>query len=141
MSSPPSARIQRAFQISLVNAVLGNDRIAREFGLLVTDTQALHLLILRSDVRSAKELSRTTGMPTSTVTRVLDRLEAAGYLRRVPDPGDRRRINVELIPERIAPLINHYGQYIEHLARVNDNFAEEELEIVARYLEQAGGTF
>lgn len=141
MSSPPSARIQRAFQVSLVNAVLGNDRIAREFGLLVTDTQALHLLVLRSDVRNAKQLSRTTGMPTSTVTRVLDRLEAAGYLRRVPDPIDRRRINVELIPEKIEPLMNHYSQYVENLARVNENFADDELEIVARYLEQAGGTF
>lgn len=141
MSSPNSARIQRAFQVSLVNAVLGNDRIARKFGLLVTDTQALHLLVLRDDVRSAKQLSRTTGMPTSTVTRVLDRLETAGYLRRVPDPTDRRRINVELIPEKIEPLINQYGEYIEHLARVNDNFTEDELEIVARYLEQAGGAF
>ena len=31
MSSPNGARIQRALQGALVNAVLGNERIAREF--------------------------------------------------------------------------------------------------------------
>lgn len=80
MSSRNSIRIQKALQGALVNAVLGNERIAREFDLLVTDLQTLHLLVLREDVRTPKQLSEATGLPTSTVTRVLDRLEEAGYV-------------------------------------------------------------
>lgn len=141
MSSPNSDRIQRALQGALVNAVLGNERIAREFDLLVTDLQTLHLLVLREDVRTPKQLSDTTGLPTSTVTRVLDRLEAAGYLRRAHDPQDRRRINIELVTEKIEPIINRYGQYTDTLDQTNAEFTEEELEIVARYLEQTSSTF
>jgi DNA-binding MarR family transcriptional regulator len=32
------------------------------------------------------------------VTGVIDRLERAGYARRVPDPGDRRRVRIEVTP-------------------------------------------
>ncbi|MEV1128787.1 helix-turn-helix domain-containing protein [Agromyces sp. NPDC049794] len=141
MSSPNGARVQRALQGALVNAILGNERIARDFGLLVTDLQTLHLLVLRDDVRTPKRLSRTTGMPTSTVTRVVDRLEASGYLRRVNDPQDRRRINIELVMDRIEPIIIRYGQFTDALEQTHAEFTEEELGIVARYLEQTGSTF
>ncbi|WGW12525.1 MarR family transcriptional regulator [Saxibacter everestensis] len=141
MSSPNSTRIQRAFQGALVNAVLGNERIAREFDMLVTDLQTLHLLVLREDVRTPKQLSQTAGLPTSTVTRVLDRLEAVGYLRRAHDPQDRRRINIELIAEKIAPIISRYEKYTDTIDRTNAEFTEEELGTVARYLEQTSSTF
>lgn len=141
MSSPNGARIQRAQQNALVNAVLGNERIAREFGLLVIDLQTLHLLVLRKNVRTPKQLSQAMSMPNSTVTRVLDRLESGGYLRRLHDPVDRRRINIELIPEAIEPVNRRYDQYSDALSDVNANFTEDELGIVARYLEQTSSTF
>lgn len=141
MSSPNGARIQRAQQNALVNAVLGNERIAREFGLLVIDLQTLHLLVLREDVRTPKQLSQTTNLPNSTVTRVLDRLENAGYLRRVHNSEDRRRINIELIAKAIEPVNSRYEQYADALNDANANFTEEELGIVARYLEQTSSTF
>lgn len=141
MSSPNGARIQRAQQHALVNAVLGNERIAREFGLLVTDLQTLHLLILRPDVRTPKRLGQTTGLPNSTVTRVLDRLEKQGYVRRLHDPKDRRRINIELIAEAVEPINNRYAQYSDALEEVHTKFSEKELGIIARYLEQTSETF
>ncbi|MBO3090080.1 MarR family winged helix-turn-helix transcriptional regulator [Cellulomonas dongxiuzhuiae] len=141
MSSPNGDRIRRAFQGALVNAVLGNERIARELDLLVTDLQTLHLLVLREDVRTPKQLSRTTGLPTSTVTRVLDRLESAGYVRRVRDPQDRRRINIELVAEMIEPIIGRYDQYTQSLERTDAEFSEDELGVVARYLERTASTF
>lgn len=141
MSSPNGARIQRAQQNALVNAVLGNERIAREFGLLVIDLQTLHLLVLRGNVRTPKQLSQITNLPNSTVTRVLDRLENAGYLRRVHNSEDRRRINIELIAEAIEPVNSRYEQYADTLNDANANFTEEELGIVARYLEQTSSTF
>lgn len=141
MSSANGERIQRALQAALVNAVLGNERIAREFDMLVTDLQTLHLLVLREDARTPKKLSQTTGLPTSTVTRVLDRLEAAGYLRRAHDAQDRRRVNIDLLPEKIQPIIDRYAQYSATLDEANAEFSEDELELVARYLERTGTTF
>jgi DNA-binding MarR family transcriptional regulator len=141
MSSSSSSRIQRAFQSALVNAVLTNERIAREFGLSITDLQTLHLLVLREDVRTPKQLSQTTGLPSSTVTRVLDRLEDSGYLRRRHDTTDRRQINIELVIDAIEPIIGRYGQYADTLEQINIQFSEEELDTVAHYLEQTSDTF
>ncbi len=134
-------RIGRAMQVQLVNSVLGNERIAREFGLLVTDLQTLHLMVLREDVRTPGQLSEASGLPTSTVTRVIDRLETAGFVRRVNDPTDRRRTNLELAHERIAPIVDHYAQLSTAHADINEEFTDEELDVVARYLERVSSFF
>ncbi len=41
------------------------------------------------------DLSRYLGVKTSSVTAMIDRLETAGHLRRVPSASDRRRLTVE----------------------------------------------
>ena len=48
--------------------------------------------------RSAAVLGRTTGGMSLT----LDRLQAAGLVRRLPDPADRRRVVVEATDEGVA---------------------------------------
>ncbi len=40
------------------------------------------------------DLSRQVGLPPSTLTAVIDRLEAMGYLVRTPSPADRRSVLV-----------------------------------------------
>jgi DNA-binding MarR family transcriptional regulator len=141
VANPHSERIQRAFQTALVNAVLGNDRIAREFGLMVTDTQALHLLVLRDDIRNAKQLSQATGISTSTISRVIDRLEQAGYLHRRPDPADRRSARLELDMAKVQPLIDRYAEYVTHLEKVNAGYTDDQLALIAGYLERTTGLF
>ena len=44
------------------------------------------------------------GLTTGAVTRVIDRLEQAGYVRRTTDPADRRRVVIEVVPERVATV-------------------------------------
>ena len=73
----------------------------RLLGLNRTDTRCLDI-IERLDGVSAGRLASEAGLSTGAVTTVLDRLERAGYARRVPDPGDRRRVLVELTPRRAA---------------------------------------
>ncbi|QKW37819.1 MarR family transcriptional regulator [Actinomadura sp. NAK00032] len=141
MASSHAERIQRAFQVSLVNAVLGNDRIAKEAGLMVTDTQALHLLMLRDDIRNAKQLSDATGISTSTVSRTIDRLERAGYLRRVPDPADRRSARLELDVTKVRPLVDRYAEYVSHLEKVNADYTDDQLDLIAGYLEKTNNLF
>lgn len=48
---------------------------------------------------SAGDLAVESGLTTGAVTGVIDRLERAGFARRVADPDDRRRIRVEVTPE------------------------------------------
>lgn len=135
MSDELVMQVRTALQYQLVHAILGNERVAREHGLRVTDLQTLHLMVLRPDVRTPRQISDTTGMPTSTVTKLLDRLEQTGYVRRAADPTDRRKTRIELVAEAIAPLQTLYGKADTEVDSLSRQFSPEELSIVIRYLE------
>ncbi|MGP6175124.1 MarR family winged helix-turn-helix transcriptional regulator [Corynebacterium sp. A21] len=135
------ARVRIALQRQLVDAVLGNEMVARQHGLLVTDLQTLHLLVLREDVRTPRQISATTGMPASTVTKLVDRLEAAGYLRRTADPNDRRRTILELVPEKIEPLRHLYGRSDDEFDALTRTFNHSELETIISYLESVSAFY
>src|SRR4029079_19040104 len=57
----------------------------------------------RSAPLAPTALARLLGFTTGGVTTVLDRLEKAGYIRRRPDPGDRRRQLVANTEATAAP--------------------------------------
>lgn len=71
-----------------------HDAVAEYFGVNRTDIRCLDILDLRG-TRTAGELAAEMGLSTGAVTAMLDRLEKAGYVRRVRDPADRRRVLVE----------------------------------------------
>ena len=58
-------------------------------------------------------LAELMGLTSGAMTSVLDRLESAGYVRRVRDTGDRRRVHVELTPK----LHERAWPYYQPLAR------------------------
>lgn len=67
----------------------------RALGINSTDGRCLDI-VDRRGILSAGQLATEAGLTTGAVTAVLDRLEERGLVRRVPDPGDRRRILVEV---------------------------------------------
>jgi DNA-binding MarR family transcriptional regulator len=46
--------------------------------------------------RSPGELAKHAGLSSGAMTNRLDKLEAAGLVRRLPDPGDRRALLIEI---------------------------------------------
>jgi DNA-binding MarR family transcriptional regulator len=68
---------------------------ALRFGLNRTDLRALDL-IGQAGTTSPTALAAQLGMSTGATSTVLDRLEAAGYARRAPDPDHRRRTLVRM---------------------------------------------
>ena len=77
--------------------------VAIRFGLSESDIETLEALI-DMGASTAGRLSELTGLTSGAVTRVIDRLEQAGFVRRVADPADRRRVIVEAIPEKVAAV-------------------------------------
>jgi MarR family transcriptional regulator for hemolysin len=70
-----------------------NDALAQAGGSLPV---WLILTTLRSEAHASQhELARAIGIEGPTLTRHLDQLEAAGLVRRVPQPDDRRAVRVE----------------------------------------------
>jgi DNA-binding MarR family transcriptional regulator len=78
------------------------DNLAAErLGVNRTDLHCLNIIESRSGL-TAGELAAEAGLTTGAITGVVDRLERAGYARRVRDPTDRRKISVEVTPQFYA---------------------------------------
>lgn len=81
----------------------------------------LHLLEPGRPVPMGK-LARTLACDKSNVTGLIDRLEARGYIRRLPSPDDRRVKVLELTPagcRRREALQQHLKSAIVPLARLS----------------------
>ena len=128
-------RILLALRHTIANSVLTNDAIARKVGLSVVDSQVLHLLSLSAEPMTAGELAAAAGLPSSTATRVVDRLESGGYVVRTYDARDRRKVYVEPVPDRLAELAGEYDQIAAGMGQVLARFSAAQLEVVARFLE------
>lgn len=73
------------------------EEITGEFGLPMADYLVLGVIRGAPDGRSAPTpIAEVLGRTTGGMTLTLDRLVAAGWVRRSPDPADGRRVVVEL---------------------------------------------
>ena len=141
MSSPDSTtealtdRIAAGMRSVIADAVLTNERIARGVGLNVVDLQTFGIILGSGRAMSAGEISAATDLPTSTTTRVIDRLEKIGFVRRASDPSDRRKVVVEAIPSRLDDFQDAYAEILDDMRALHEDFDTHELEVVARYLE------
>jgi DNA-binding MarR family transcriptional regulator len=77
------------------------EKTLAEFGLAEGEWKVLTHLRLAPPTyrRSAGQLAKRTELSSGAMTNRLDRLEQAGHVRRLPDPGDRRGVLVELTKE------------------------------------------
>lgn len=88
------------FQIAKTHQAAMNflsDRTA-PYGLTVVQSMVLAFLSDADGVTSA-ELGARTQLDSATLTGIIDRLEAAGYVRRGKHPSDRRAVLVLLTEE------------------------------------------
>jgi DNA-binding MarR family transcriptional regulator len=79
----------------------GDNRFLNEFGLTRTQYTALQMLDAHHGQRLV-DLAAALLCERSTITRVVDRLEEAGFVRRHADAEDRRSQRVVLTPEGVS---------------------------------------
>lgn len=127
-------RIAAAMQEVISSAVLTNERIARSIGLNVVDFQTYGVLLRNGEPMTPGQVSQVTELPSSTTTRVLDRLEAKGLVERRPDPADRRKVCVHARPLDDERVASAYADILRQMREVHGRFTVTELETVARYL-------
>ncbi|EFE67840.1 MarR family winged helix-turn-helix transcriptional regulator [Streptomyces viridosporus] len=96
---------------SMASQALFNQALADHLGLHPTDLQCLNLLTLEGGPVTTGRIAELTGLTTGSATRLVDRLERAGYVVRERDEGDRRRVLVATVPERAA----EFGRVWERL--------------------------
>ncbi len=71
------------------------------FGVSIGQLPAL-LALYERDGRTQAELARAVGVEQPTMAATLRRMERDGLIRRIPDPGDRRRARVQLTDRALA---------------------------------------
>ena len=107
--------------------------IAIRLGLSESDIDALELLI-DTGAATAGKLAELMGLTSGAVTRLVDRLEQAGYVRRVTDPADRRRVVIEVVPERVATIESLLESLERAAAAEVDRYSPEQLATINDFL-------
>lgn len=114
--------------------VVLSQMVATRVGLNSTDMECLDLLSQEGPT-TARRLSEVTGLSTGSVTSLIDRLERAGYVRRTPNPRDRRSILVEPLTDRIARDIGpYYASISQAMAQIYTEYSDEDLSRIHDFL-------
>ncbi|HZD04177.1 MAG TPA: MarR family transcriptional regulator [Longimicrobiales bacterium] len=117
------------------NLLLYHRRQAEKLGLNPTDSRAMGYLGETGPIPAGR-LAELMGLTTGAVTGVLDRLEAAGVVRRRKDPGDRRRVLV-------APVVGRrdgeagrrlFAPLARPLAELARTYGEDELDVILDFV-------
>jgi DNA-binding MarR family transcriptional regulator len=133
----PADRIVLEIRKFIASAIFFNAQAAEKAGLGLTDMQMLHVLQLHGPATPSR-LAAETRLSSGGVTVALDRLEKAGYIRREPNPADRRSLLVTLIPSTLARLAAHYEGVERETRRLIATLPRRDLEAVIRFFETLG---
>lgn len=108
--------------------------VADATGMCPSDHKAVEL-ILHSGGMTAGELSAETGLASASVTSLIDRLESRGYVRRVRDRHDRRRVTVEAVPEQLDELATLFVPLKRGVRNLLRKYDENQLTAIRDFLE------
>jgi DNA-binding MarR family transcriptional regulator len=110
-----------------------DDAVAAILGLNPTDQRCLGVLVLRGTM-TAGRLAEHASVSPGAMTASLDRLERTGYVRRLRDDEDRRRVLVEATPEAREAAWSLYRPLAEEGARRLSGYTNEQLRSIVQFL-------
>ncbi len=112
------------------------DAVAEYFGVNRTAMRCMEVLD-RVGQLTAGDIARETGLTSGAVTAMLDRLERVGYVRRLRDASDRRRVLVELTAQARQMVDEIYGPLTEAMGEF-ERYSDKELMLIRDFLRQGG---
>lgn len=121
----------------IARVILRNQGFADQLDVHPVDLQCLNLIALASSPLTPGQIAERAGLASSTATRVLDRLEVAGYIQRVRDTRDRRKVFVHPNPAQLERLTSLYERQQAGIATVTDDLGDLDLTVVLRFLRAA----
>ncbi|GLQ12462.1 MarR family transcriptional regulator [Devosia yakushimensis] len=98
--------------------------------------ERLCLSFLTSGPQTASAIARATRLTPAAVTALVDRLEARNFVRRRPDPLDRRKVLVEAADATEALIAQVYQPLAQAGAQIYEKRGIAELLLVAEVLEE-----
>ncbi len=146
-TSRPAATAEQALSAMdrmIATALFGQQDIAHQLGLNVTDLTCLGFLIeasMADEQLVAGDLAARARLTTGAITGVLNRLQAAGYIRREFDPHDRRRVFVIMEEKGQDRLLEVYGPFYERLAALFSEYNADEIAVLTDWFIRARSLF
>lgn len=119
--------------------VLFHAQVAEQVGLSPTDHKCLDLALRADHPLTAGQIAEQSGLSTGAVTGVIDRLERAGYVRRVRDPHDRRKVLVEVSKSNLSAYGDAFDGLWRALDRALASYTPDELKAIERYITEMIG--
>ena len=102
-------------------------------------TAAQYVIMVRlaeNESSSASGLCRGTSYDPGAMTRMIDRLERKGFVRRVRSADDRRKVDLELTPEGRAVHPKLIAAVVKVLNRRLSGFSGDEVNELESYLKR-----
>ena len=118
-----------------VQLPLLNHQVGRRLGIRSVDFDCLNV-IQQQGPFGAAALSRLTGLHPATMTGVLDRLQAAGWIAREADPTDRRAVAIRALPDRLPSVLALFAGMSRSMNRILATYGDAELEVLASFVQQ-----
>jgi DNA-binding MarR family transcriptional regulator len=113
-----------------------DDAAATLLGLNPTDQRCLGALVVRGPM-TAGRLADAAYLSAGAMTASIDRLERAGFVRRVRDEEDRRRVVVEATPAARKRAWELYQPLADGGAEILTAYSDAELRLIAGFLRGA----
>ena len=110
-------------------------RMLKEYEIEINPAQGRIMFVLwRNDEIPISELAKKTSLEKSTLTSMLDRLEEAGYVARVPSKQDRRKILIRRTAKDKAWQKVYVRASQEMTELFYRGFSEKEIDEFEQYL-------
>lgn len=132
--SSRAARTSRALRDTMVASQEATQELARRLGVGVSDAAALDHLMTSPTGLGAGELAVRLGIRSASATVLVDRLEAAGHVRRAPHPTDRRRIVVAPTAHAVDEVLAALRPLLDLIEAAAAELSDAEAEATQRFL-------
>ncbi len=94
------------------------------------------ILYLFEGRKTMGQLSALTGLTMGAQTAAIERLEKAGYVQRIHDDVDRRRVYVEMIPANVKKIATLFTSLGKSIAKLESSYTPNELELIHTYMQR-----
>jgi MarR family transcriptional regulator, multiple antibiotic resistance protein MarR len=126
------SRVRTELLIALDRELGGDEQLA---SMEISSAQFIIVISLgMGTAKSASDLCRGLQYDAGAMTRMLDRLEEKGLLRRSRDPADRRLVNLELTEKGTGALPRMREASMRVLNRFLQGFSKSEARQLESYL-------
>jgi DNA-binding MarR family transcriptional regulator len=112
-----------------------NHRVGNRVELKDIDFDCLDVIV-RHGPLAPSVLARRVGVHLATMTGILDRLEAGGWITRDRLTDDRRGIQVRSLPDRQRELLEHFAGMNTAMDQLCDHYTDDQLEVIVDFLQR-----